>query len=372
MSATGGPAGPTDGPMSATRSRVLAGLVACWLVVALATGGAVAGVAADVGYQDANTACSSDEATSEFSLLLLLQNGDVIGPGDTVALYPGTEARVVFCGGSGEEPAGDAWTLADAEELSIEGSGDYHYTVRTGDVAFEGDIATFEEQRQGVEGPTLTIVTPQRTTLSYLDDPVTLRFVAGSDDDGPIAAELSAYNRSLTGAADLRSTLSEAADSSSPTSADVNVTAASETRREVNATGEDLSAALFLAAQDGTAGAAQGFVRHEAHHERTLATLDASVDRYLAAAKAEARTARLTAIGALLGSFLLFGAVGGGVGNWIAKRDLESIRRERRRRSSVEYGWSDLKKAFAIAALGVIVGTVLSVLLGSTLLEVLL
>ncbi|SDY79141.1 hypothetical protein [Halopenitus persicus] len=362
----------TEGQLRSTRSRILAGLVACWLVVALASGGAVAGVAADVGYQDADAACSSDAATSEFSMLLLLQNGDVVGPGETVELYPGTEARVVFCGGSGEEPAGDAWTLADAEELSIEGSGEYHYTVRTGDVAFEGDIATFEEQREGVEGPTLTIVTPQRTTLSYLDDPVTLRFVTGSDNGGPIAEELAAYNRSLTDAARIRTTLSEAANSSSPTGADGNVTAASKTRRDLNAAGENLSGALFVAAQNGTAGAAQGFVRHEAHHERTLAALDASVERYLAAAQAEARTARLTAIGALLGSFLLFGAVGGGIGQWIAKRDLESIRRERRRRSSVEYGWSDLKKAFAIAALGVIAGTVLSVLLGSTLLEVLL
>ncbi|QHS16216.1 hypothetical protein GWK26_03090 [haloarchaeon 3A1-DGR] len=363
----------TEGQLRSTRSRILAGLVACWLVVALASGGAVAGVAADVGYQDADAACSSDAATSEFSMLLLLQNGDVVGPGETVELYPGTEARVVYCHEGGPESADSAWDIVETERVIVEGSTSTYYTVRTGDVDFEGSLTTVidEANREEAEGPTLTIVTPQRTTLSYLDDPVTLRFVTG-DDGGPIASELTAYNRSLTDAAEIRTALSAAANSSSPTGAEVNVTAAGETRRDLNAAGENLSGALFVAAQNGTAGAAQGFVRHEAHHERTLAALDASVERYLAAAQAEARTARLTAIGALLGSFLLFGAVGGGIGQWIAKRDLESIRRERRRRSSVEYGWSDLKKAFAIAALGVIAGTVLSVLLGSTLLEVLL
>ncbi|WP_280536565.1 hypothetical protein [Halopenitus sp. POP-27] len=361
--------------MRTGRSRALTGLVACWLVVALAVGGVASGAAA-AGYQDADAACSSEAASSQFSLLLLLENGNVSGPGDTVDLYPDTEARLVFCDGTTAQVTGEngVWSLSESDSLRRTDTTDTYYTVRT-DADFEGDLTTLIDQTTGedADGPTLRIVTASESTLSYLEDPVTIRYAGGTgDSSGPVADELAAYNRSLTVAAENRSILERAANSSAPLSADVTATDLTTTRSRINETGETLSVALFASARNGTPGAADGYLAHQDHHDRALAAFDESVDTYLAAAAAEARTARLTAIGALLGSFVVFGGIGGGIGSWIASRDLQSIRRERRRRSNVGYGWGDLKKAFAIAVLGVIAGLLSSFLLGSTLLEVLL
>ncbi|SEH46787.1 hypothetical protein SAMN05192561_102200 [Halopenitus malekzadehii] len=361
--------------MTPGRSRVLTGLVACWLVVAVAVGGVASGAAA-AGYQDANAACSSEAASSQFSLLLLLENGDVFGPGTegAVELYPDTEARLVFCDETTAQPPDSAWNLADTDFLERGDGGDSYYTVRTADVDVETDLTTaIAGNNPEAAGPTLRIVTASESTLSYLEDPVTIRYAGGTgDSSGPVADELAAYNRSLTVVAENRSTLERAANSSAPLSADVTATELATTRSRLNETGETLSVALFASARNGTPGAADGYLAHQDHHDRALVAFEESVDAYLAAAAAEARTARLTAIGVLLGSFVVFGGIGGGIGSWIASRDLQSIRRERRRRSNVGYGWGDLKKAFAIAVLGVIAGLLSSILLGSTLLEVLL
>lgn len=362
-----------------TRYREARAISQCLIITVVIIGIGLAALpssaSAAAGYVTADEACQEyTEAADEFSVVLLLEDGTIVGPGASVVLYPETDARVVLCDrDTAESAVAGAWSLSKTEHLKFDDPDAVYYEVTTTDSGFAGNLASLvsENRRESTVGPNLSVITPAKVTLSYLQEPVTVEI---QSEDTSMKDQVTAYNESLNEVEEAQIELKRATESDSPTRADITIEDVDASVTALNEDDRALSLSLFTAAQDGSDPAAEALVAHRKLHRDSVAETETAVENYAVAAETEARQARLTIVGLTTAPFVLLGLIGGVLGQTLARRRLESVRRERRRRKTVEYSLWDLK-AFLFVGLFVLAAGLLLVLATGTttpLMEVIL
>ena len=345
-------------------------LIVAFGVVGAGTAGAVdagsAGVASTApGVEDGEAASADDCAGSSPQILVALENGDVIAGTEEVALFTGTSAGLVLCMGEDVTVATDEWAFnaTTIDRVEQVGETDEMIEIRTtpgnetGEPIALSDHVEYDGAGE-VDAPSLTVVDPVVPMPERFEDSG-LRF---ADDEPRNAFEdaLVEYEEAVDELQELETDFEDAVDSEeSVEKLDESKFDEYEERVEaVETNSDELEAVLLRDAADGNDDAMEAHDEQRDHREETIESADSSVETYLVAVEYESGDARQLITAVAVVPFWIGIAGGVVVGRFVSRRDLEKVRRLRRRDSSVEYSLTNLWKVLAGAAVAVILGGV--------------